>query len=116
MTDDQAPPEAAANLFAPVHGPTADEIATILLARPDVTIERIVSFGHASPAGFWYDQDFDEWVAVLSGAARLAFADGEERALLPGDHVLIPAHRRHRVVWTHPTLPTRWLAVRLRPG
>lgn len=28
-------------------------------------MERIVSQGHASPEGFWYDQDQNEWVMVL---------------------------------------------------
>ncbi len=102
------------NLFAGVPAAPAGEEVTALLARPDVTIERIVSTGQASPPGFWYDQDFDEWVVVLAGAARLALDGEAERYLLPGDHLLIPAHRRHRVVWTHPALPTVWLALRLR--
>jgi cupin 2 domain-containing protein len=29
----------------------------------------------------------------------------------PGDHVHIPAHRRHRVEWTDPAQATVWLAV-----
>jgi cupin 2 domain-containing protein len=32
----------------------------------------------------------------------------------PGDHVHIPAHRRHRVEWTDPAQPTVWLAVHHR--
>jgi cupin 2 domain-containing protein len=32
-------------------------------------------------------------------------------ALQPGDHLIIPAHRRHRVEWTHPDQPTVWLAL-----
>lgn len=39
-------------------------------------IERIISHGHASPEGFWYDQGQSEWVVVLKGAARLQFEDG----------------------------------------
>ena len=34
-------------------------------------VERIVSSGHCSPEGFWYDQDEQEWVPLLQGAARL---------------------------------------------
>ena len=33
------------------------------------------------------------------------------RGLRPGDHVAIPAHKRHRVEWTAPDETTLWLAV-----
>ena len=64
-----------------------------------------------SPQGFWYDQEQHEWVVVLSGAAQLRFEDGETIDMKPGDHVNIPAHRRHRVEWTTPDEPTVWLAI-----
>src|SRR5215831_3544246 len=35
---------------------SAEEEFTQLLRAPAVRIERIVSHGHASPPGFWYDQ------------------------------------------------------------
>ena len=58
---------------------------------------RIVSHGHASPEGFWYDQDRAEWVIVLKGSAELLFEhEGAPRLLWPGDYVHIPAHRRHQ--------------------
>jgi cupin 2 domain-containing protein len=83
-----------------------------LLSRPGLRIERIVSQGHASPAGFWYDQADGEWVLVLAGAARLRFEDETDAHLLgPGDWVDIAPHRRHRVDWTDPTVATIWLAV-----
>ena len=37
----------------------------IFFIRLKIMIERIISTGQASPEGFWYDQDFDEWVVVL---------------------------------------------------
>lgn len=40
-------------------------------AGAGVRVERIVSQGHVTPPGQWYDQDWDEWVSLLSGAARL---------------------------------------------
>jgi cupin 2 domain-containing protein len=52
-----------------------------------------------------------EFVAVLAGAARLRFADGEMMELRPGDWFEIAAHRRHRVEWTDPETPTVWLTV-----
>ena len=64
------------NLFTvlPRHLPA--ELVTTLLDAADVRIERIISHGHASPEGFWYDQGQHEWVVVLKGAARLRFEDG----------------------------------------
>ena len=84
----------------------------MLLTRPGLRIERIVSLGRASPPGFWYDQEEGEWVVLLAGAAQLRFADeAAPRRLLPGDWLDIAAHRRHRVEWTDPAVPTVWLAV-----
>ena len=100
------------NLVRDLPDASAAEITEALAARPDLRIERITSFGQASPSGFWYDQDEAEWVLLLSGAARLHFQDEpESRRLGPGDWVEIAAHRRHRVEWTDPTQPTVWLAV-----
>ena len=85
-----------------------------LLARPGVRIERIVSTGQASLPGFWYDQPNDEFVVLLSGAARLRFeADDVVLDLAPGDWVEIPAHARHRVDHTQAEPPTVWLAIHL---
>ena len=51
-------------------------------------------------------------MALLSGGAGLRFEDeAEPRVLSPGDYLLIPAHRRHRVEWTDPETPTVWLAL-----
>jgi cupin 2 domain-containing protein len=86
------------------------ELVTTLLEAADVRIERIVSHGHASPDGFWYDQDRNEWVLVLTGAAKLRFED-ETLEIGPGDFVNIPAQKKHRVEWTTPDEPTVWLAV-----
>jgi cupin 2 domain-containing protein len=100
------------NLLRDLPDASAAEVTDALLSTPEVRIERIVSLGQASPPGFWYDQDEAEWVLLLSGAARLRFADESDvRTLGPGDWLHIAAHRRHRVEWTDPTQPTVWLAV-----
>ena len=88
-----------------------DELVQTLLATTSLRIERIVSQGHASPEGFWYDQDAPEWVLILSGAARLRFEGEEPVDMTPGAFLNIPAHRRHRVEWTDPARATVWLAV-----
>ncbi len=83
-----------------------------LVSSGRVRIQRIISDAHASPEGFWYDQDESEWVLLLKGSAALRF-DGKEEALVlkPGDWVDIAAHVRHRVEWTDPKQKTVWLAV-----
>jgi cupin 2 domain-containing protein len=105
----------SANLFANLPSGAAEEQIIELLSRPGVRIERIVSGGQSSPAGFWYDQPHGEWVVVLSGEAQLRFEDeAHPRTLGPGDSLDIAPHRRHRVEWTHPDEPTVWLAVHYR--
>jgi cupin 2 domain-containing protein len=100
------------NFFADLPACSDHETISEILARPGVRIERIVSFGQASPPGFWYDQPRGEWVVVLAGTARIRFEDElAPRTLGPGDHVNIPPHYRHRVEWTDPAQPTVWLAV-----
>src|SRR5262249_59100392 len=59
----------AANIFADLAGDPSREQFTDLVHAGDVRIERIVSHGQASPPGFWYDQDWAEWVLVLQGSA-----------------------------------------------
>jgi cupin 2 domain-containing protein len=103
------------NLLRDLPAGGAGEVTERLAGDGAARIERIVSRGEASPEGFWYDQDEAEFVLVLSGAARLRFADGEVMSLGPGDWVDIAPHRRHRVDWTDPARPTVWLAVFFGP-
>jgi cupin 2 domain-containing protein len=100
------------NLLAPVAGPLPAELSQVLFQSPQVRIERIVSRGHATPAGEWFDQETDEFVVLLAGSAGLRI-DGVERLieLKPGDALLLPAHRKHRVEWTDAKLDAIWLAV-----
>jgi cupin 2 domain-containing protein len=93
-----------------------EELVECLVSAPGLLVERIVSRGHASSAGFWYDQETDEWVVLLSGAARLTFEGREPVDLTPGAFVNIPAHQRHRVEWTDPDHATIWLAIHYTTG
>jgi cupin 2 domain-containing protein len=99
------------NLFANLPAQTAHEEFTNLLSRPGIRIERIVSNGQSTPVDAPYNQDHDEWVLILRGSATLWIAGENERDLYPGDHVLIPAHRIHRVTKTASNEPTIWLAI-----
>jgi len=103
------------NTTSTFHGiPAAlpDELMETLRGGREFRIERIVSRGHASPPGFWYDQDEGEWVILLSGAARILFeGEAEPVRMGPGDYLDIPAHCRHRLDWTDPDRDCVWLAV-----
>ncbi|MBC8288870.1 MAG: cupin domain-containing protein [Planctomycetes bacterium] len=99
------------NLLHPLPDDLSEEVVETLLQARSVRVERIVSHGQASPSDFWYDQSEDEWVVVLTGAARLQFEGEEPMPMKSGDALLIPAYRRHRVEWTAPDEPTIWLAI-----
>lgn len=100
------------NIFADIPSALPEELIQRLLDKPGLRIERIVSRGHASPEGFWYDQDEDEWVVLLAGHAGLQFENEKTiRDMKPGDTLLIPAGCRHRVAWTDTSTDTIWLAV-----
>ena len=100
------------NLFDNLPAELPDELMQTLVEQGNVRIERIVSQGHASPEGFWYDQSEHEFVLVLTGSAQLRIADEPTaRQLAPGDFVNIPAHQKHRVDATTANEPTIWLAV-----
>ncbi len=100
-----------ANLFDKLPEDLQKECFDMLVEAENVTIERIVSHGHTSPATGWYDQPRHEWVVVLKGRGVVAFEHGDEVTLESGDHLTIPAHCRHRVAWTDPDEETIWLAV-----
>ncbi len=111
-----APTRPSGNLLADLPNAAGGEVLEILLARDGLRIERIVSHDPATAAGEWYDQDDDEWVVVLQGAARIEIeGEAAPRSLTPGDFVYLPAHCRHRVTWTTLDTPTVWLAVHAAP-
>ncbi|MDA0256155.1 MAG: cupin domain-containing protein [Chloroflexi bacterium] len=99
------------SLFAGLPRELPAELTTVLAAGEGARVERIVSRGHATAADEWYEQDEDEWVLVVAGAARLDLAGGASIELGPGDWVDLPAGLRHRVAWTAPDIDTIWLAV-----
>ena len=101
-----------ANLFDEIPADLVSEVSNRLAFRQGVRIERIVSRGHHSPEGFWYDQGETEWVLLLRGAAKLRFEkDDLVVDMKPGDHIMIAPRARHRVEWTTPDEDTIWLAV-----
>lgn len=95
------------NFFESLPDVTGGEVVEALASFTEhgekpVRLERIVSGGHASPAGFWYEQDEDEWVMLLRGEACLLLTeedDGVEQEveMCAGDFIDLPAGLRHRV-------------------
>ncbi len=100
-----------ANIFQNIPEVLNEEFFEQIAGSENVIIERIVSKGHCSPETGWYDQAKDEWVILLQGSAELQFEDGESLTLSAGDHVTIPAHKKHKVAWTEPDIESVWLAV-----
>lgn len=100
------------NIFTTGDKPSHGEEFSALLESEALKIERIVSRSHASPPGFWYDQEEDEWVMIVRGTASLEFADGVIIDMKEGDYLLIPRRVRHRVARTAEA--TIWLAVHLK--
>ena len=98
------------NLFEDIPEKLPEELVEILAESSHVRIERIVSDGHKSDEDFWYDQNENEGVFLIAGSAVLEFEDRKVE-LKPGDFLLIPAHRKHRVASTSPTEKTIWLAI-----
>ena len=100
------------NIFSGIPEGTRDEWFEELLSTGHFRLERIVSQGNSTPSGAWYDQEGAEWVIIIRGRAGLLFEGEKEVVVLnPGDHLQIPAHKRHRVEWTEPEGKTVWLAI-----
>jgi cupin 2 domain-containing protein len=116
MAKNRAGNDGAGNIYSRIPHPLKEELLEILLAAKGFRLERIVSDGHATGPGEWYDQETAEWVLLLKGAAGLLL-EGEENVTVmgPGDYLLIPAHTRHRVEWTDKKEKTVWLAFHYSP-
>ncbi|HEA66911.1 MAG TPA: cupin domain-containing protein [Desulfobacterales bacterium] len=100
------------NIFKKIPKEIPDEIFQEILSTDKLKIERILSKGHASPKGNWYDQNTNEWIILLKGKAKLAFKESKNTVeLTPGDYINIPSHVKHRVEWTDPSQETIWLAI-----
>ncbi len=100
------------NIYDQIPTNIPKELIEEIVHSPSVSIERIVSYGHSSPPGFWYNQEKHEWVILLKGAASIRFEEGNRLvALTEGSYLNIPAHTKHRVEWTQADAESIWLAV-----
>lgn len=99
------------NLLANIPSQLPNELFEDIISTPNVRIERIISDGHYTSEGEWYDQEQNEWVAVMQGQGVLEYEDGQVVTLNAGDYVNIPAHVKHRVKSTLLGSTTVWLAI-----
>lgn len=100
------------NIFENIPKALPDEQIEQISGNGNVKIERIISRGHSTPEGYWYDQDQNEYVILLKGEAKIDIKNQEETITLkPGDYLDIPAHVKHRVTLTSPREDTIWLTV-----
>jgi len=98
------------NIFDNCKTDSKEEIFETLYQNENVIIERIISFGNITPQGQWYDQEKDEWVLLIEGNAKLEFEDDRIVELNKGDYVHLPAHQKHRVIYTSIDPKCIWLA------
>ena len=99
------------NIFENIPAELKDELIETIAQKGNVRVERIISRGHVTPENKWYDQDEDEFVLLLRGEARLLFENNEIVKLKAGDYLIIPAHKKHRVVFTSENIDAVWLTV-----
>ena len=98
------------NIFDNCKVDNKEEIFETLYQNENVIIERIISFGNITPQDQWYDQIKDEWVLLIDGNATLEFEDSRIVELNKGDYIHLPAHQKHRVIYTSIDPKCIWLA------
>ena len=102
------------NLLHNIETPPPDgqeRFDTLFTNSQGLLVERIVSHGNVTPEGQWYAQEKDEWVLVLTGNAKLAYADRTKVSLHTGDCLFIPKRVRHRVTYT--SSPCVWQTIHM---
>ena len=99
------------NIFKQLPAEMNEELFENILTNDSCRLERIISKGHATPQGQWYDQEVDEWVLLLKGSAGLRIEQQQTITMQQGDYILLPAGLKHRVEWTAADTETIWLAL-----
>lgn len=99
------------NIFENIPDNLSEEFFEDIITDKHFRLERIISNAHASPEGFWYDQEKNEFVLLLRGSAELLFENNYSVKLKPGDYLIIPAHVKHRVEKTDSKELTYWLTL-----
>ena len=98
------------NILSNIGEAGEEEQFDLLMKSPNCRIERIVSSGHTSPKGFWYDQENDEFILLIQGEATLEFED-RMVTLKQGDYLFLPKNCKHRLEKTSVDPVCVWLCV-----
>ena len=102
----------SSNIYSDIPKELPNELFEKIIQNGSFHLERIISKGHSTPKGKWYDQNEEEWVIVFKGSAGISIeGEAEIVVLKPGDYIHLPANLKHRVEWTDPTTETVWLAL-----
>ncbi len=100
------------NIFKDIPDALKVEAFENIIVNEKFKLERILSKGHRTPIGDWYDQDQNEWVMIIQGSADLRIEGKTDLiTLTKGDYILLPAHLKHRVERTDEQEETIWLAL-----
>jgi cupin 2 domain-containing protein len=99
------------NILLGIPEKLSEEYFEEIISSNQFKLERIVSEGHKSPKDFWYDQEKDEFVMLISGSAEIQFENEPAVQMVKGDYLIIPAHKKHRVEKTDLIQQTIWLAL-----
>ena len=84
------------NIFDGITAVGEEEQFDLLMKGTHYRIDRIVSSGHSSPQGFWYDQEDDEWILLVQGKATLE-VEGKFIEMKAGDYMFLPKNCKHRI-------------------
>lgn len=99
------------NILLGIPEKLSEEYFEEIISSNQFKLERIVSERHKSPKDFWYDQEKDEFVMLISGSAEIQFENEPAVQMVKGDYLIIPAHKKHRVEKTDLIQQTIWLAL-----
>ncbi|MFH1877457.1 MAG: cupin [Candidatus Omnitrophota bacterium] len=101
------------NIFDTPDTRSEGEVFEDIIVNDKFILERIISSGESTPAGEWLAGERDEWVMLVSGSAELLFEGISGNVKMrPGDHLYIPAGKKHRVEKTWEAGRTVWVALR----
>ena len=100
------------NIFSNIPESLPNELLKELVSSENCKIERIISKGHTTPEGKWYDQDKNEFVIIFKGNAELLFEENNKIIKMKeGNYINIPSHTKHRIIKTSLKEETIWLAI-----
>jgi len=99
------------NIFEDIPERLQEELFEDIIVSQNIKIQRIVSDGHTTKKGSWYESSQNEWVIIIQGNATITFEDENDTILNVGEYINIPMFKKHRVSSTSKDEKTIWLAI-----